>query len=255
MLHTLEVGDPSAPSLVLLHGGGLSGRQWQPQLERLEGFHLLVPDLPEQGRSAHLRPFTLEGAAEAVAELIAARAKGGRAHLVGLSLGGAVGLTLLRTRPELVESLLVSGTSARLGRLLGAIALGSAGLYRLLPPARLAELSVRQFGIPPEHAPTFREDLAIGATEAFARSSTRALMGLEVPERATSPVLVVVGERETLVARRAARTLVRSIEGARGLVVPGAGHVWNLEQPDLFSSLVSAWCRGGELPAGLRPLV
>ena len=253
-LHCVEAGTAGAPSLVFLHGGGLSGRQWQPQLDALKEFHLLAPDLPEQGRSAHLRPFTLDGAADAVAELVRTRATEGRAHIIGLSLGGAVGLTLMRKTPELVSSLFVSGTAAGLGKILGMISLGSAWIYKLIPPRQLVALSVKQFGIPAEYAKTFGEDLAIGASAEFTRSYTRALMQMELPSKATAPTLVAVGGRETVVARRAATTLVQRIEGARGVMVPGCGHVWSLEAPDLFTQTTRAWVTGAPLPASLKPL-
>jgi pimeloyl-ACP methyl ester carboxylesterase len=239
---------------VFLHGGGLSGRQWQPQLAQLTEFHLLAPDLPEQGRSAGFSPFTLELAAEHVARLIQTRATRGRAHVVGLSLGGAVGLTLMRGYPDLVASLFVSGTAAGLGRVLGALSLGSAWLYEVLPKRWLIDLSVKQFGIPPAFAESFREDLAIGANAEFTRSFTRALMRMVLPDEASSPTLVAVGERETLAARRAAKTLVERVAGARGVLVPGCGHVWNLEAPELFNATTRAWIAAAALPATLRPL-
>ena len=84
MLFTLERGDPSSPAIIFLHGGGLSGKSWQPVIERLPDFFCLAPDLPEQGRSQDIA-FSLEGSARHVAEIIRAKAGGRRAHLVGLA--------------------------------------------------------------------------------------------------------------------------------------------------------------------------
>ena len=67
-LYVHEAGDSGAPPIVFLHGGGLSGRMWQPQLDALTDFHCLAPDLPEHGRSGSV-PFTLPGAAAAVAAI------------------------------------------------------------------------------------------------------------------------------------------------------------------------------------------
>ena len=53
-----EIGPASAPTLVFLHGGGGGGWMWQPQLEAFTDYHCLVPDLPEHGRSAEVKPFT-----------------------------------------------------------------------------------------------------------------------------------------------------------------------------------------------------
>ena len=54
-LYVHEAGDSGAPPIVFLHGGGLSGRMWQPQLATLTDFHCLAPDLPEHGRVALCR--------------------------------------------------------------------------------------------------------------------------------------------------------------------------------------------------------
>ena len=77
----------TAPAIVFLHGGPLSSRMWQPQIEQLTDYHLLVPDLPEHGQSRAIPPFALPDAATQVAELIRTKAHAGRAHVVGLSLG------------------------------------------------------------------------------------------------------------------------------------------------------------------------
>lgn len=253
-LYVNEVGPADAPSIVFLHGGGLSGRMWGPQLDRLSEYHCIVPDLPEQGRSAHIAPFSLDDAAERVAELIKARSSRGRAHVVGLSLGGAVALTALRRSPELVERVVVSGTAAGLGRALGAISKASAGLYRLLKEETLVALSIKQFGIPPQHHGMFREDMLLGMKEDFVRNYTDALMAMRLPTETTAAVLVAVGQRETWAAKQAARKLVTTIPGARGVVAPRAGHVWNLEHPDLFTDMVRAWCEQTPLPPALGPL-
>ena len=253
-LYVQTFGSPEKPALVFLHGGGLSGRMWLPQIEALlEEYYCLAPDLPEQGKSAAITPFTLRGAVEQVAELIRTRTQG-KACIVGLSLGGAVALSLLRTHPELVEKMVVSGTSTRLGPVLGGISKASAVLYRWLSPEMLVKSSLKQFGIPAEFEDLFREDLKLGATEQFTIHFTDALMNLELPEKASRPLLVAVGEKETFVARRAARQLAESITGAQAVQVPGVGHVWNLQKPHLFTKMLRAWFTGSKLPSDLQKL-
>lgn len=253
-MYVHEVGPADAAAIVFLHGGGLSGRMWQPQCERLLQYRCIAPDLPEQGRSITIAPFLLANATRRVAELIQERVPSGRAHIVGLSLGGAVGLSLLRDYPARVDRLLVSGTAAGLGRVLAAIARAGTITFRLVGTERLIDASAKSFGIPPRCVPMFREDLRLTSNAAFMRHTIAALQALELPPRATSPTLVVVGERESWTARRAARQLIRRMEGARGFQVPNVGHVWNLEAPDLFTALVRAWVEATPLPPGLRPL-
>ena len=46
-LFVRESGPVGAPSIVFLHGGRLSGWSWEPVVERIQGYHCLVPDLPQ----------------------------------------------------------------------------------------------------------------------------------------------------------------------------------------------------------------
>src|SRR6266516_558276 len=111
MLFPYTTGEPTAPAIVFLHGAGLSGRMWQPQMERLTDYYCLAPDLPEQGKSLDAGPFLLEDAARRVIELIDERVPGKRAHLVGLSLGAAVALAIMRLAPAYVDHAIVTGTA------------------------------------------------------------------------------------------------------------------------------------------------
>ena len=104
MLYVNETGNLSAPTIVFLHGGGGAGWMWQLQVEALKNdYHLLVPDLPEHGRSAALKPFTIADSVTHIAELIRTRAHGGKAHVVGLSEGAQITVALLGAASEVVD--------------------------------------------------------------------------------------------------------------------------------------------------------
>lgn len=247
-------GSSTAPAIVFLHGGGLSSKEWTPQIEQLSSdYYCIAPDLAEQGRSISISPFTLEASAADVAAIIRERVPNKKAHIVGLSLGGAVTITLLRTAPEVVQTAFVTGTAAGLGNLLGQIAIASAALYRFIPTKTLVNASLKQFKIPEKYRPLVQDDLAATSTSAFTRRTIEALMGMTLPTASPVPLLVAVGEKETAAARQAARTLA-ALPNARGVTVPSAGHVWNLQLPDLFTETVRQWVRNQSVPDSLRPL-
>lgn len=254
MLYVHESGSPTAPAIVFLHGAGLSGWMWQPQFERLPDYHCLAPDLPEQGGSVHSGPFQLESAALQVAELISERVPSGRAHVVGLSLGGAVALTLLRLAPEVVDYMLVSGTSMRLGRVMSALSYAGGYIYPWLPADVLVSSMMKQNNIPEAYRDLLSDDLQLAINTEFVNHYTNALSTLELPVEATSPLLVVTGAQETLVAQYMARTLAQSIKGACSMVVPSVGHVWNLQSPDLFTDILRAWISDDPLAQTWLPL-
>lgn len=270
-LHVEEAGPDDAPTIVFLHGGGGAGWMWQPQVERLDDFHCLVPDLPEQGKSVAAGPFTIAGAAEQVATLIRTRAHGGRAHVVGLSEGAQVTVALLATAHEVVDHAVVSSALVQPMRGAGLMSPGVVRWsYRLsVAPFRnvgwWARLNMkRAAGVPDEYYPqfrqTFRELTESGFTNLMVENQRfRIPPGLD---RVAEPTLIVVGKGEYAAMRGSALDLAAAIPGSRAAqVVHGRRlsvaeeHNWNLVAPDLFTACVRAWITDQPLPAALEPLV
>jgi len=252
-----ETGTPGAEPLVFLHGAGLSARQWEPQLSAFDAFHVLAPDLPGNGRSPG--PIDLVETADAIADALHDRVPGGKASLVGNSFGGSVALTLLHRHPDRVSRVLVSGTSAPLGSFMAWLMEQSGALYRLIDPEKLVSSGLKQFRIPPAFHDAFREDMRRVMNAEANHQVVAALRAFVMPRNAQVPVLVAVGSHETLPAKQSAKVLMRAIPQARGVLVEGVGHVWNLEAPERFNALVRAWMADETLtekglPPGMRSL-
>jgi pimeloyl-ACP methyl ester carboxylesterase len=254
MLYTEKSGSPDQPAIVFLHGGGLSSRMWQPVIEHLPDFYCLAPDLPEHGKSRNLAPFDLDQASREVIQMIRLTLSGRKAHLVGLSLGGAVVLNIARLDPDVAGRMIVSGTSARLSKFLGQLSLSSLWMLKFYKPANLAKQTAKQWGIPTAYLPLFLDDIIHAGSVSFNRTLIETLMRQELPERIPGALLVTVGEKETIPAKQAAQKIVGLYPSATGRIVPGLGHVWALQDPDLFANTVRAWVSETELPVSLRPL-
>jgi len=93
-------------NVLLLHGLGSSGAEWELQVRALERhFRVIVPDLPGSGQSAPLDGrFTIAGFAETLWRLLD-HLHVSRVHIVGFSLGGAVALEMALQRPDSVPRL------------------------------------------------------------------------------------------------------------------------------------------------------
>jgi pimeloyl-ACP methyl ester carboxylesterase len=169
-----------------------------------------------------------------------------------LSLGGAVALEVVRTAPEVVDHVILSGTAAGLGQWMGRFTMASGGMYRWFKPETLLNMTYKQFNIPQIYRASLRNDLLKSFDVDFTRHFTEALMQVQLPTEAKA--LVVVGEHETMVAKGAARKLATTIKGARGVMVPQVGHVWNLEAADLFNKMVRAFVSDVPLPTDLKAL-
>ena len=242
-LSIYQAGRADAGSIVFLHGLGLSGAMWQPQFQRLPDYQCLAPDLPEHGKSAAIGPFTLKDASRRVAKLIREYTPHSRAHVVGLSLGGAVAVRMMLDAPDVLDHVLISGAATRST----AVFAGLNTMMGLLSPTQLADLIFWQSHIPTPYHHLVREGIRTVKPAAFGHFSQE-LGQIELPHQVQIPLLITVGQQETFVVQQSAREMRRSIPSAKGAMVPGMGHIWSLEAPDLFTQAVRSWVTETALP-------
>ena len=228
--------------VVFLHGAGMGGWMWRPQVEALRQFHCLAPDLPAHGANLHMPWRSINESARWVAEFIA-REAGGRAHVVGLSLGAVLGYELLRSFPERVDAMVLSGGmgSGKPGRtLLGRVMRATMPLAtnRLFASATLSVMKVP------------RADRAQALGE-MTRMSPHALADMvdqvlsygldEVLRTRPHRVLAMAGSLEAPGIKHTVRRLAEMMPNAQAVIVPKGLHTWNWQFPELFSQAVTDW--------------
>jgi len=253
-LYVREAGPVDATAILFLHGLGLSHAMWQPQFELLaDQYHCLAPDLPECGDSAALGPFTLKDDSQRVVDMIRERVPDGTAHVVGLSIGGAVALQMLRDEPQVLDHLLVSGTATHLPPFLDTLNRLDEQVMHLFSHERLAEYLLQQYHIPQAYRSLLLSDMLKFKPEAIVHLSQE-MNKIKLPLERHVPTLIAVGQQEAFVIKHDAYEMRRSLHGARGVLVPGAGHFWNLVAPDLFTKTLRAWIQDEPLPPNLAQL-
>lgn len=239
------------PLLVLVHGAGLDGRMWEPQVEALaDEFTVVAWDEPGSGRSGDLPAgFALADFARALAAVIEDVGLG-PAQVAGLSWGGTVALELYRWRPDLVRSLLMVDTYA--------------GWKGSLPPEEVAarvEGARRMLAVPRgDFDPTLPGLYADGPPERFAAvldamnrdvrpesMGTQLSLMAEADEtdllpRISVPTLLLWGERDARSPLDVAHAFQDAIPHADLVVIPAVGHMSNLEAPEAFTAAVRAFC-------------
>ncbi|WNG90172.1 alpha/beta fold hydrolase [Mycobacterium sp. ITM-2016-00317] len=102
-------GHLDGPCLVLLHQTPRSWDEFRAVADLLDGYRLVIPDLPGYGGSEPLRDNTIEATAAAVLGVLDAL-RVPYAHLVGHHFGGLVAYHLAVSAPERVLSLVLSST-------------------------------------------------------------------------------------------------------------------------------------------------
>jgi pimeloyl-ACP methyl ester carboxylesterase len=238
------VGPPTAPAIVFLHGTRLTRAAWAAQLELLGGeFRAIAVDLPGHGARA-AEPFTLDGATDAVATVIREGAAGGRAVVVGLSLGGYVAMTLAAREPDRVRGLVLAGATAEpvgvrsipyrvlamlLDRFDGpALVRLNTWFFRARYPASIAEPIVEG-----------------GFWSKGGAHALHALLGERFAPRLAAypgPTLILNGEWD-LLFRLSAGSFAAAARDARRVRLAGALHLSNLDRPAAFSHAVRRFAR------------
>jgi pimeloyl-ACP methyl ester carboxylesterase len=240
------------PPIVLVHGAAADARMWRPQLAALAGeFTVVAWDEPGAGRSSDVpADFVLADYADCLAALLEALDLG-RAHVVGLSWGGTVALELYRHRPELAASLILVDTYA--------------GWKGSLPEDEVQARveGFRKMLAAPDHLfdPTppglFAADPppeVVSLMEAMAADVRRESMRTTLPlmaeadqrdllSRIAVPTLLIWGELDARAPLTVAHQFETAVPDATLVVIPGAGHMSNLEQPERFNQAVREFCR------------
>ena len=241
-------GPVAAPAIVFVHGTRLTGTMWAAQQAALSGeFRTIAIDLPAHGARAH-EPFTLEGAADVVAAAIRYHATGGRAVVVGLSLGGYVAMALAAREPGPIRGLVLSGATAEPVGLRSLLYLALAGVMDRVEDERLDQVNAWFFRTryPPEIADPI---IAGGFWSTGGAQALRAIVGERfIPRLAAypGPSLILNGQLD-VIFRLSAPAFAAAAVDARRVRLAGATHLANLDRPLAFSEAVRRFARS--LPA------
>lgn len=238
----------TGPALLLLHGyvgDGLS--TWREQIDVLSAeFTVVAWDAPGAGGSSDPAEFLgMAGYADLLATFVE-RLGLANPHVAGLSFGGALALELTRRHPRLPRSLVLASAYAGWGgslppqvaedRLRQALALAD------LPPDELtAALLPTMFSpaVPPESVAEFATSLRAFHPVGFKAMARAAAEDLRaVLPQVKVPTLLLYGDRDERAPLTVARDLHAAIPGSRLVVLPGVGHLCNLEAAGSFNAAV-----------------
>ena len=250
------LSEGEGPPVVLLHGFPLDRGMWAAQVAALspryrvhaiDAFGFGGCDLPAGG-------WGVESMADAVAGWVVAHEIPTPLVVCGLSMGGYVALAFARRHANHLRALVLADTraepdtdDARAARDLAIAAVeahGSAAQVEAMLPKVLGATShAERPGVVSEFRRTgqSQDKAAVVAGLIALRDRPDARPGLEAID---VPTLVLVGEEDTLTPPDCAEALAAGIRGAKLVVLPGAGHLSNLETPDAFNAAVLEFLDG-----------
>ena len=233
--------DRSQPAVVLLHGAGFDHSTWALQSRWFahHGFGVLVPDLPGHGRSSGAPLPTIAEMADWTAALLDA-AGAAKAKLVGHSMGSLIALETAARHPAKVSALGLIGTAA-------AMTVGPDLLKAAEANDRSAidMVSIWGLGFQAELGGSLAPGLWMhqGAQRVLQKTRPGVLYNdlnacntypnaLAAAAEIKVPVTFILGERDMMTPAKAGKTLAAAVPHARIVVLPGAGHMMMVEQPD-----------------------
>lgn len=252
-LYIKETGKSNDETIVFLHGDGIAGWMWDEQLKAFSDYHCIVPDLPGHGKSAKVKSFTVQSTADAIINIIKNKAKNGKAHLVGLSLGAQIVVQILSTAPEVVDHALISGALVRNSQPTESFLKLLDNLITLYLPDKNKTIRimsyVRSYNIPRNLHSKFKE--STHAIEPYSLDKIlRETILFKMPdnlEHADVPVLVMTGEKDYRIVNESALNLLNVLPNSKGAIALKVGHLWNIENPELFNNVLRSWLKGENL--------
>ena len=244
LAHRLD-GTEDRPVLVFGNSLGTTWELWDGQVAALaDAWRIVRFDHPGHGRSPLPDgALTVESIANDVLGLVDELGLE-RLTFCGLSLGGAVGMAAARLAPDRIERLVLCCTSARFGEPEGWH--DRARLVRAGGTAVVAERVLERWFTDETRrtdtatAARFRTMLEAIPSEGYAACcEALALWDARGDLGAISArTLVVAGEQDVATPPADGAFLAESIPGATLTVLPGAAHLANIEQPELFERVL-----------------
>jgi 3-oxoadipate enol-lactonase len=249
-------GPRRAPVVVLLHGATLDHHAWDAQVDELAGrYRVVVPDLRGHGESTLQGGFRFDDAVDDVAALLDEVDTGAPVVLGGLSLGGNIAQEIVHRDAGRVDALVVADSTCN-----------TAARHPLAAPMTIAALTAMALGGRArfmQHAAAAtspRDDVRRYVLDANGeRTSTEVVEILasllndalhpEPGYRLPVPTLLLNGADDRIGDIAAGnRDWAARDPMAEHVVIPGAGHASNQDNPAAFSAALTAFL-GRVLPA------
>jgi pimeloyl-ACP methyl ester carboxylesterase len=240
----------SGPPILLIHGFPLNREMWRPQLEGLAvAAHVIAPDLRGHGETPPSDEVsTMDDLADDCLAVLEALAVNQPVYICGLSMGGYVSLAFYRRHRARVAGLILAATRA------GADSPeGKANRDRMASQAKEdGPQAVVNAMLPKMLSPgtyATNPDLVAHVEAIMQKTSLEgmvaALMGMKVRPDSTPaldqiavPTLILHGADDQLIPASEAEAMRTAIKGSKLEILPNAGHLLNLEQPERFNQAI-----------------
>ena len=246
----------SGTPVLFIHGYPLNRDIWTPQVESLSGVaRVITLDLRghgdsklEPGLDSEPQSFGMDLLADDCSALLDSLSITEPVVLCGLSMGGYISFAFYRKYPGRVKALILAATRANADSQAGKNARDEAiNLAKEMGVSAIAEVSLPKLMSPKTY--NTQPDLVKLVDEIMQKTSINGIIGdlLGMKSRPDSsqllgeidvPTLIIHGADDQIIPIQEIKAMRDSIPGSRLDIIPDAGHLLNLEQPELFNQTI-----------------
>jgi 3-oxoadipate enol-lactonase len=236
-------------ALVLLHAFPLNARMWEPQQALADaGWRVIAPQFRGMDGGADDPATSVDDFAGDVIDLVDGL------HIedavfCGLSMGGYVAFAIFRHAPRYMRALILADTRPQADtpegvagrrRMLALVReKGASAIADEMLPKLLGETTRREH---PEVVERVRSLILASSAGAIGGAVTSLMTRADSTPLLPSihcPTLIVVGAEDTITPPEVSEAMQLGIPGSELIVVPGAGHLSNLERPAEFNAALA----------------
>ncbi len=238
-----EFGDRDLPTIILLHGGGLSWWSLNGIVEQLRWeYHVVTPIIDGHGEDGHETFESIEKSAGNLLSYIDDHHGGKVFALSGLSIGAQIVTEVLSIRSDVAEYAIIE--SALVFPIKGITAMTTSTyqlFYGLIKQKWFSKMQAKALLVPESMFERYYEDsLRMTKQSLINMSLSNGRYSLRDTISATkAKVLLIVGEKEIGIMKKSTQRLHEAIQGSELHAVPSMGHgEISLVHPDEYVRLL-----------------
>lgn len=224
-LYFQQSGSKEAHTIVFIHGGGMDSSVWKKSIGFFSDYNCIAVDLPEHGRSSDIKPFSIKKSVELIAEIIRSNSNGGKAHVIGHSLGGVILINLISIHPELIGKAVVASGNLR-----------PSVIYKIFTSSLICRLvSILNKKI-------YKKEFI--TSEMLKRIYKEMIENSKIPSELYGtkiPTLFIAGEKEPDFLKKSNQDLIKIFQNSKGVILLKARHNYPWCEHYIFNEIVKSW--------------
>lgn len=218
-------GTKDAHTIVFIHGGGMDRSIWEKSIDFFGDYNCIVIDLPEHGRSADIKPFSIEKSVELIADIIRNNSNSGKAHVIGHSLGGVILINLISKYPDLIDHAVVASGNLK-----------QSFLYNIFTNSLICKF------ISYLNRKIYKKEYV--TAEMLSRIYNEMIKNAKIPNELQGSkvqTLFIAGENEPSFLKKSNQELIHITHNSKGIIVSDAKHNYPWHEHGIFNKIAYDW--------------